>query len=125
MLRDEWEFEYTASVLAEAADEQRAFRSGRVDWWTVKQAEIMAKIRESGISVHESPGAAYSNTTHGYGPQVMIDTTLQRDLTECASKIKEHTAAMKAYGAWVQVLKANAQSRIKLHHDDWFYFFGK
>jgi hypothetical protein len=125
MLRHEWEFEYTASVLAEAATMQREFRKGRVEWWTTKQAEVMSKIRESGISVHESPGASYSNTTAGYGPQVMIDSTLQQDLTECATKIKEHTAQMKAYDGWVQVLSANPDSRVKLHHDDWLVFFGK
>lgn len=125
MLRDKWEFEYTASALADAAEAQRDFRKGRVEWWKAKQAEVMTKIKESGISVHESPGASYSNSTAGFGPQVMIDATLQQDLGECASKIKEHTTYAKAYDGWVQTLRANPESRLKLHHDDWLTFFGK
>jgi hypothetical protein len=132
-LRSEWEFEYTASNLAEAAAAQRDYRASRVRAWEEKKAEVMSKIKESGISVTEAiADQLYANsnkfsnaTIAGRGAQITIDTTLQADLSECVGKIREHSALRAQYAAWVQVLEANPESRLKLHHDDWIFFFGK
>ena len=127
MLKHEWEFEYTASALAIAAEAQRAFRQGRVEAWEGKKLEVMAKVKESGLTVHEGPAAGFSNYTSntGQGAHVMVDTTLQADLSECVTKIKTHRDAVRQYEGWVQVLQANPESRLKLHQDDWLFFFGK
>lgn len=128
MLKHEWEFEYTASVLAEAAEGQRQFRQSRVEAWEAKKAEVMAKVKESGLTVHEGPAAgmsSYTSNAMGGGAHVMVDTTLQADLSECVQKIKEHRSAVTQYAGWVQVLQANPESRLKLHQDDWLFFFGK
>lgn len=127
MLKHEWEFEYTASALALAAEAQRAFRQTRVEAWEAKKLEVMAKVKESGLTVHEGPAAGFQNYTSnaGQGAHVMVDTTLQADLSECVLKIKEHRAAVQQYTGWVQVLQANPESRLKLHQDDWLFFFGK
>lgn len=128
MLKHEWEFEYTASALAIAAEAQRDFRSARVTAWEAKKAEIMEKVKTSGLTVHEGPAAGMSNYTSnaaGGGAHVMVDTTLQADLSECVNKIKSHRAAVQQYEGWAQVLKANPESRLKLHQDDWLFFFGK
>jgi hypothetical protein len=125
--RGEWEFDYTASTLAAAAEAQRDFRKSRVEVWTSKKAEIMEKIKTSGLTVHEGVAAglsSYSNGPQG-GAQVMVDTTLQRDLNECVSKIRTHSDAATDYDGWVQVLRANPESRLKLKHGDWMFFFGK
>ena len=52
--RDEWEFEYTASKLAEGAQAQKEFRLGRVKVWTDAKAKLMAEVKESGLEVTES-----------------------------------------------------------------------
>lgn len=131
-LRNDWEFEYTAAKLAEAAKAQRDFRVGRIEVWEGKKAEVMQKIKDSGISVSESvadllgnTSAKYANAGYGRGAQITIDATLQDDLSECVDKIREHTGLRNSYAAWVQVLEANPESRLKLHHDDWVFFFGK
>lgn len=127
MNRDDWEFDYTASSLAKAAEGQRDYRQTRVVAWEKKKAEVMKRIREGGITVHESVAAGMANytTSHQEGAQVMVDSTLQRDLNECVAKIRTHREAVQEYDAWAQVLNANPESRLKLKHDDWQFFFGK
>lgn len=128
MNRDDWEFEYTASTLAGAAQAQRDHRNERVQVWEKKKSEVMAKIRDSGLTVHEGVAAgmsSYTTSNAGVGATVMVDTTLQRDLNECVSKIQVHRAAATEYDGWLQVLDANREARLKLKHADWMFFFGK
>ena len=123
--RDEWEFEYTASKLAEGAAKQKDFRLGRVTWWKEAQAKVMAEVKESGLEVSESVAASISNYTQMAGPQVMVRGDLQKKLSECHTKIQSHQQAADEYDGWVQVLSANPESRLKLTQADWLYFFGK
>lgn len=127
--RSEWEFQYAARNLAKAATEQRDHRLSRLKVWEGKKAEVMAKVKESGLTIDESMAESLMNyqTTAlgGRGAQIMVDSTLQRDLSECVQKINEHREAAKEYDAWVQVLEANPESRLPLKHDDWMFFFGK
>jgi uncharacterized protein (DUF2147 family) len=128
--RTEWEFDYTASSLAAAATAQRDHRLSRVKAWEEKKGEVMAKIKDTGLTVHESVaeqfGNSYQNATQAnFGAQVMVDNTLQRDLNECVGKINQHRASAKEYDGWIQVLEGNPDSRLKLKHDDWMFFFGK
>jgi hypothetical protein len=128
MKRDEWEFEYTASKIAEGAAAQKEHRLSRVAAWTEAKAKVMAEVKDSGIEVSESLAAdmkSYSNATTGYGPQVMVKADLQKKLTEAHQKIATHTRAAAEYDGWIQVLRANPEARLKLTQDDWLYFFGK
>jgi hypothetical protein len=128
MNRNEWEFEYTASTLAKAAHAQRTHRLSRVEVWESKKTEIMQKVKTSGLTIHEGVAASLSNYTNsigGEGAQVMVDATLQRDLNECVKKIRAHRDMATEYDGWVQVLEANPESRLKLTHGDWMFFFGK
>lgn len=125
--RDEWEFEYTASKLAEGAAAQKAFRLGRVEWWKDAKAKVMAEVKESGLEISESVAAQISNyaTSAMTGPQISVRADLQKKLAECHSKIQSHQQAADEYDGWLQVLGANAEQRLKLTQSDWLYFFGK
>ncbi len=125
--RDEWEFEYTASKLAEGAKAQREFRLGRVAWWTEAKAKVMAEVRETGLEVSESVAASISNyaNTSMAAPQISVRADLQKKLAECHAKIQSHQQAADEYDGWGQVLGANPESRLKLTQADWLYFFGK
>lgn len=125
MLRKEWEFEYTASNLAQAAEAKRAHHESRLQWWQTRKDEVMKEVRESGIEVSESDAVLYSNSTPMRGPQVMVRNDLQDKLTEAHSKIQDHAAKVREYDGWVQVLDGNSEARVKLNQDDWLYFFGK
>lgn len=124
MNRDEWKFEYTASHLADAANKKKSTHTEKQRWWEDKKAEVMAKVRESGIEIRDSVAASYSSTKGGYGPQIEVDEGMQRDLTECQQKIREHEKLVRDYDAWTQVLTANPEARLQLDHEDYVFFFG-
>ena len=119
-----WEFEYKASVLANAAMAKKAYRQQRADWWQEKQQEVMAEVKESGIEISESVAANYA-TNAGRGPQMVVRSDLQNKLQECHGKIREHLQAVREYDGWFQVLSANPESILKLKHSDWLFFFGE
>lgn len=130
MNRHEWEFEYTARDLAKAAGAQRDYRRSRITAWEGKKQETMEKIKTSGLTVHESVAEKFAgyttNALHGQrGAQVMVDATLQKDLDECVGKIRVHRELAQEYDAWLQVLEAQPETRLKLQHDDWLFFYGK
>lgn len=124
MKRNEWVFLYTGAKLQEAAALKREAHIGKRQWWEDKKAEVMAKVRESGIEIRDSVASSYSNTKGNFGPQIEIDTGMQRDLTECQQKILEHDALVKSYDGWVQVFLAQPEAQVPLQHDDWLFFFG-
>lgn len=127
MNRGNWEFEYTASKLADAAESQKAHRLSRITVWEGKKEEVMRKIKDSGLSVHEGVAASLSNYTNSLrqGATVMVDPTLQSDLSECLEKIQQHRDAATNYDGWIQLLNANREARLKLKYHDWMFFFGK
>jgi hypothetical protein len=49
---------------------------------------------------------------------------MQGDLNECSFKVTEHSLKAREYDGWIQVFSANPDSRLKLHHDDFLFFFG-
>lgn len=129
MRREEWTFEYTAAKLADGASAQAAYRRARFDFWAGKKAEVMQKIRDSGLTVHEDISLGlmdktYSNSLRA-GAQVLVDPMLQKDLTECVGKMQHHGERARQYDGWEQVLRGNPEARVLLNHDDWMFFFGK
>lgn len=130
MNRDEWTFEYTAAKLADAAAAQAAFRRTRFEFWSGKKAEVMQIIKDSGLTVHEDISLGLSDKTiytssHRAGAQVLVDPTLQKDLSECVTKMQAHAEKAREYDGWEQVLRGNPEARLQLDHDDWMFFFGK
>jgi hypothetical protein len=132
MKRHEWTFKYSGTKLAEAARHQLEFRISRIAAWEAKKEEVMAQIRESGMTIKEDLAAhmlmntmKYSATNQNSGPQIVIDQTMQDNLNECFQKINEHKGLEKQYSAWVQVFEANPEAHLDLHQDDWIFFFGK
>lgn len=125
MLKDKWEFEYTASKLAEASAIKKETHVKKLKWWEAKKTETMQKVKDTGIEIRDSVAASYSNIKGNFGPQIEINDGMQRDLSECQSKILEHNRLVEQYDGWCQVLEANKESRLKLNHEDWQFFFGR
>lgn len=125
MLKDKWEFEYSAAKLSEAATIKKDIHMKKFIWWEQKKHEVMQKVKDTGIEIRDSVAASYSNTKGSYGPQIEINDGMQRDLSECQSKILEHNKLVEQYEGWRQVFEAQKESRLKLNHDDWLFFFGK
>lgn len=128
MNRNEWVFEYSASKLASAAEVKRDQHNERLEFWLKKKTEVMAEVKECGLEVHETLASTASNDYNpllSRGPQVVVRNDLQQKLTECHGKLKEHESKWREYDGWYQVLTANPENVIQLHHDDWLYFFSK
>lgn len=124
MKRNDWTFQFTAAKLADAARAKKSTHQAKLKWWEEKKSATMKKVGEVGIEVHDSVAASYSNTKAGFGPEIVIDSGLQRDLTECQRKIMDHFRLVQEYDGWIQVLSANAEARLDLEHDDFLFFFG-
>jgi len=125
MKRREWLFKYTAAKLATAAQAKVTHHQERLKWWEGKKGEVMTKIKDAGIDVHMPVAAEYGNKTRGYGPEITIDATMQRDLSECQTKLIEHDGKIREYTGWVQVLSANPESQLELDNEDYLFFFGE
>jgi pyridoxine/pyridoxamine 5'-phosphate oxidase len=125
MNRKDWEFEYTAKELANAAELKRNHRESRVEWWEKKRDEVMLEVKETGLEVNESLANSYTSSA-GRGPQVMVRADLQTKLMECHDRIQKHMSAVREYDGWVQVLDAqDPHNKMKLKHADWLFFFGR
>ncbi len=123
MLRDNWEFEFSAKKLADAALAKQGHHEGRLRFWQSAKEKVMAEVRESGIEVSE-PIGDHSNTSRGRSPQVMVRNDLQAKLNECHGKILEHMEHVREYAGWVNVLQGNPENHLKLNADDYLFFFG-
>ena len=82
MNRNDWEFEYTAKALADAAVAKKVYRQERADWWEGEQKKLMAEVRESGLEINESVASQYA-TSATRGPQLSVRSDLQQKLAEC------------------------------------------
>jgi len=128
MQRSTWNFDYTASKLAEAAQAKIDWHKERLEWWKTKKTEVFATIKNEGLEVDEKISLAFSNPKSRdweRGAQVMVRNDLQKDLDECLQKLQVHTQRLNEYNGWHQVLAANPESRKSLDIDDWLFFFGK
>lgn len=125
-LREDWEFEHTASKLAEGARAQKEYRASRVIAWEQKKDEVMTEIKEKGLSIQAPEAEKFSSySSHGDRTIIRVDASMQSRLDQCTSKITTHRELVKQYDAWIQVLEGNPEARLKLTHEDWMFFFGK
>ena len=128
MLRQDWGFDYTATKLADAADQKKAFHQERLEWWKAKRLEVMTTIRAEGLEIDEKIVLEFRNPKSrdwNQGSQVMVRNDLQKDLSECLEKLGHHTQQLQQFDGWKQVLAANPEARVKLDIDDWLFFFGR
>jgi hypothetical protein len=126
-MRKDWRFPYTTTRVLEGAKTKALFHAERLAFWQRKQTETMERIKSDGLQVQTSlAGSNYSNVNRGFGAQVVVDATLQRDLDECETKIHEHKAKADTYRGWVEVLAAQrGDVTVELDHEDYLFFFGR
>lgn len=125
--RKNWEFEYTAGDLAQAATAKKAFHEETLVFWKQKKNGVVAEVKEKGLEVSESlADLAYtSNLSGGMGARLVVKNEYQEQLNECHAKIVEHTTKVKEYDGWIQMLEANSKNRISLDIDDYLFFYGR
>ena len=132
MKRNDWQFEYTAHVLADAAAAKKAHHTQRATWWEAKREEILVEVKANGLEVTESLAMQYSSLAATHGAQLVIKPEYKKQLSEChdkikdhSDKIKDHSAKATQYDAWIQLLAANPEKRVGMDIDDFLFFFGK
>jgi hypothetical protein len=128
MNRQNWKFRYKVTDIQAAVDLKIDKHTKKLKWWEDKKAETMTKVKETGIGVQDSVAASYSNTKGFMGARVVIDETLQAELTECHNKIMDHYDRLNEYKAWGEVLKgttADTAPVLELDHSDYLFFFGE
>ena len=128
MLRDHWQFDYSAAQLTEATQAQIAHHQERIQFWRITKDQVIATIRAEGIEVDEKLVLAYASPKSRDwedGGEIMIRNDLRKRLAECFKKLAYHTGWRDTYFGWKQLLDANPESRMPLEIDDWLFFFGK
>lgn len=125
MIRDNWQFLFSAGKVAEAAGKKKAHHEGRLKFWEEAKQKTLAEVKEAGIEVSLSPANTHSNKVSGYGPQVVVRADLQRRLNESHEKIMEHHGKVVEYAGWDEVLSGNPRAMLNLDAEDYLYFFGE
>lgn len=126
MLREKWEFSYTAEQLAEATAKKLAFHQERLVWWKEKRLAVMATIRSEGLEINEKIALEYrspKSSDWNNSSQVVIRNDLKNALQECQEKLAHHTSKIQDYSGWHQMLTANPQTQQSLDVEDWLFFF--
>lgn len=128
MKRKDWNFEYAAATLADAAGAKLRHHQSRLDFWKTRKNEVFGLIRSEGLEVDEKISLGYRHPKERdweRGAQVLVRNDLQKDLDECLEKLAYHTGRIDDYDGWRQMLAANPASQLELDIDDWLYFFGQ
>jgi hypothetical protein len=128
MQRKDWQFEYAAAQLAEAAQAKMAHHTERLKFWKTKREETLAKIRSEGLEIDEKIVVGYQNPKArdwDRANRISVRDDLRQRLDEVLDKLKFHTEKLGEYNGWRQMLVANPQARLGLDIEDWLFFFGR
>jgi hypothetical protein len=128
MRRDQWRFEYVAGKLAEAAAAKHQYHSERIVFWKGKRTEVVDTIRAEGLEIDEKIVLAHSSPKARdweRSATIAVRDDLRNKLEECQNKLAYHTGKCVEYDGWHQALSANPDVPLRLHIDDWLFFFGK
>lgn len=112
--------------MADAARTRLAHHRSRFDWWKEKKEQVLQTIRAEGLEIDEKLALEYSSPKSRDwqdGARVTVRNDLRDHLNECLKKLAHHTAQVRSYLAWQDVLTANPDARLSLDHEDWSFFF--
>jgi hypothetical protein len=128
MRRDRWRFEYAAGKLSDAAAKKVEYHSERLKFWKSKRTEVLNTIRAEGLEIDEKIVLGHSSPKARdweRSSMISVRDDLRNKLEECQNKLAYHTGKLGEYDGWHQALSANPDVPLRLHIDDWIYFFAK
>jgi hypothetical protein len=128
MRRDQWRFEYAAGKLADAAATKIRYHSERLAFWKAKRTEVLNTIRAEGLEIDEKIVIGHSSPKARdweHSSMISVRDDLREKLEECQRKLAYHSGKHVEYDGWHQALSANSDVPLRLHIDDWLYFFAK
>jgi len=132
MKRNTWKFTYAGKALAVASKLKLNYHQSRLTFWEKRQKEVEEQIQKDGVKIDKSQllrmannaaqGFSASNT-YSRQPTVEINEEMLKDLNECLDKVRSHRQYFDDYSGWLQLFNAQPEAELKLHHDDYLYFF--
>lgn len=119
-LRGTWEFPFSASSVAEAADRKRKYHAQRIAWWTKTAESAEVALRKKGFEYRDR------EITGGSRLEVVADPELIKRISEARQKIKQHRDESHTYTTWIRALKTvsrrKSEQSLKLTIDDILFF---
>ena len=132
MLRNDWKFQYSRSVVLAAALQKRAHHEERLAVWRDELVAADAKLRSEGLKFREQAASAYassSQTLTGLDRRLeaTLDPDLNRKVVEAHNKVAHHERVAAEYTDWAIILGFGAvhvaDAPITLDYED-IKFFG-
>ena len=123
-LRDRWVFDYPLERIVAAVRAKISFHQSRVGHYSARMDEVMANIRERGITIQEVIDDPFSNATSYRMEAAQIDPELNRQMSDVQKKRKHHQMRVMEYTRWLDNLTAGVRpTHLPLTIDD-VEFFG-
>ena len=116
MKRSNHTFQFSAEAIQKAAETEAHYHADRAVWWLIEQKKAIEKAKEAGIEVREH------EVTGGINVEVVVDTSITRRLSECASKIREHQEAYDRFQIEAATYATQEGTVYDLDPDDIVYF---
>lgn len=116
-VRNEWRFQFSASVISKAAKDEAAYHEERLDWWKIEQERATEQAKAASVVVRKH------EVTGGKRVEVVLDPSVSKRLQECESKISAHRAAFDDFKRWADAMSAmQPRQNYDLDPDDVAYF---
>ena len=116
MNRNSHLFQFSAAAISHAASREAKYHDERIAFWFNEQTKPIAQAKEAGVEVREY------EVTGGVNVDVVIDPTVSKRLSECASKIKSHQQAKDRFLIEAAAYKSQVDLLYELDPDDVVYF---
>ena len=110
-------FQFKAAEISAAACEEAAYHSSRITWWESEQELAIKLAREAGIEIREH------EITGGKNVEVVVDVSITKRLSQCATKIANHQSAADRFTIEAAAYGSQPEALVyELDPDDVVYF---
>lgn len=112
----EWTFQFSAGELHEATHARRVHHENRLEFWRSELEKADTALRARGVEFRDVP------MTGGSRVDTVLDPQLAARVSECRSKVAEHTAKRVTFVRWEALFKRSAMRTFDLTVGDVEFF---
>jgi len=116
MKRDNHSFEFAASAIQRAANSEHTYHTKRIIFWKKEQQKAIKKAKGAGVEIREH------EITGGKSVEVILDPSVSRRLSVCASKIQLHQGSADRFQIEAAAYGTQSAKHYELDPDDIVYF---
>ena len=135
MLRKEWQTQFTAESVLQAAKLKVEHHKKRLDHYGAKMDELMQTIKKDGLEIRNVPNRFDNNyielsTISGRESRdslVYVRNDLNTELQKLNVKVEQHKAALANYHIWTNFLESASAlgQSVPLDFEDYTFFFSE